>query len=79
MSAVSRHPEVRAAMRAAQRALGERGAVMEGRDIGSAVFPDAPVGPAQADEGSAPAAGWRSAARETWPARSTSGIIATHA
>jgi CMP/dCMP kinase len=30
-------------MRAAQRALGEGGAVMEGRDIGSAVFPDAPV------------------------------------
>lgn len=43
VSAVSRHPEVRAAMRTAQRALGERGAVMEGRDIGSAVFPDAPV------------------------------------
>ena len=43
VSAVSRHPEVRTAMRAAQRALGERGAVMEGRDIGSAVFPDAPV------------------------------------
>jgi cytidylate kinase len=43
VSAVSRHPEVRAAMRAAQRELGERGAVMEGRDIGSAVFPDAPV------------------------------------
>ena len=30
-------------MRAAQRVLGEEGAVMEGRDIGSAVFPDAPV------------------------------------
>ena len=43
VSAVARHPEVRAAMRAAQRALGERGAVMEGRDIGSAVFPDARV------------------------------------
>jgi cytidylate kinase len=43
VSAVAKHPEVRAAMRAAQRALGERGAVMEGRDIGSAVFPDAPV------------------------------------
>jgi cytidylate kinase len=43
VSAVARHPEVRAAMRAAQRALGEGGAVMEGRDIGSAVFPDAPV------------------------------------
>jgi len=43
VSAVATHPEVRAAMRAAQRALGEGGAVMEGRDIGSAVFPDARV------------------------------------
>ena len=43
VSAVARHPRVRTAMRAAQRALGEGGAVMEGRDIGSAVFPDAPV------------------------------------
>ena len=43
VSAVAKHPEVRAMMRAAQRALGEDGAVMEGRDIGSAVFPDAPV------------------------------------
>jgi len=43
VSAVARHPEVRSAMRAAQRALGEGGAVMEGRDIGSTVFPDAPV------------------------------------
>ena len=43
VSAVAKHPRVRAAMRAAQRALGEGGAVMEGRDIGSAVFPDAPV------------------------------------
>lgn len=43
VSAVAKHPEVRAVMRAAQRALGEDGAVMEGRDIGSAVFPDAPV------------------------------------
>jgi CMP/dCMP kinase len=43
VSAVARHPDVRSAMRAAQRTLGERGAVMEGRDIGSAVFPDAPV------------------------------------
>ena len=41
MSAVATHPAVRAMMRAAQRALGEGGAVMEGRDIGSAVFPDA--------------------------------------
>jgi CMP/dCMP kinase len=43
VSAVARHPAVRAAMRAAQRALGKGGAVMEGRDIGSAVFPNAPV------------------------------------
>jgi len=43
VSAVAKHPIVRAAMRAAQRSLGEGGAVMEGRDIGTAVFPDAPV------------------------------------
>jgi cytidylate kinase len=43
VSAVARHPAVRAAMRAAQRVLGEEGAVMEGRDIGTAVFLDAPV------------------------------------
>jgi cytidylate kinase len=43
VSAVAKHPAVRAAMRAAQRALGEAGSVMEGRDIGTAVFPDAPV------------------------------------
>ncbi len=41
VSAVATHPQVRAAMRSVQRALGEGGAVMEGRDIGSAVFPDA--------------------------------------
>jgi cytidylate kinase len=43
VSTVAKHPRVRATMRAAQRELGEGGAVMEGRDIGSAVFPDAPV------------------------------------
>lgn len=44
VSAVSRHPAVRDVMRRAQRRLGlARGAVMEGRDIGSVVFPDAPV------------------------------------
>lgn len=44
VSAVSRHPEVRELMRERQRAMGDRsGAVMEGRDIGSVVFPDAPV------------------------------------
>jgi cytidylate kinase len=43
VSTVARHPEVRSVMRAAQRALGEGGAVMEGRDIGTVVFPDAPL------------------------------------
>ncbi len=43
VSAVARHPEVRAPMRAEQRRLGENGAVMEGRDMGSMVFVDAPV------------------------------------
>ena len=43
VSEVARHPEVRAVLRRVQRRLGEEGAVMEGRDIGSVVFPDAPV------------------------------------
>jgi cytidylate kinase len=43
VSAVARHPEVRRWMRDAQRALGDDGAVMEGRDIGTVVFPDAEV------------------------------------
>jgi cytidylate kinase len=43
VSLVSRHPAVRAVLRRAQRALGERGAVMEGRDIATVVFPDAHV------------------------------------
>jgi cytidylate kinase len=43
VSAVAGHPRVRTWMRDAQRALGGRGAVMEGRDIGSVVFPDAVV------------------------------------
>jgi len=44
VSSVARHPEVRTLMRATQRSIGERdGAVMEGRDIGSVVFADAPV------------------------------------
>jgi cytidylate kinase len=43
VSTVAKHPPVRSAMRLAQRALGEGGAVMEGRDIGTVVFPDAPV------------------------------------
>jgi cytidylate kinase len=43
VSTVAEQPEVRARMREAQRALGEAGSVMEGRDIGTVVFPDAPV------------------------------------
>ena len=43
VSPVSRHPAVREVMRAAQRRFGAAGAVMEGRDIGSVVFPDADV------------------------------------
>ena len=43
VSHVARHPEVRALMREGQRALGIPRAVVEGRDIGTVVFPDAPV------------------------------------
>lgn len=43
VSQVAAHPQVRALMRAAQRALGLSGGVVEGRDIGGVVFPDAPV------------------------------------
>lgn len=43
VSAVSRHPQVRTLMRERQRALGLAGAVVEGRDIASVVFPDAVV------------------------------------
>ncbi len=43
-SRVSVHPRVREWMVAAQRAMGAAGGVvMEGRDIGTAVFPDAEV------------------------------------
>jgi cytidylate kinase len=43
-SRVSVHPAIRSWMVALQRALGSRGGVvMEGRDIGTAVFPDADV------------------------------------
>ena len=41
VSRVSRHPEVRKLMAAEQRRLGRDGAVMEGRDIGTVIFPDA--------------------------------------
>jgi cytidylate kinase len=43
VSDVARHPAVRRTLRSAQRSLGRGGAVMEGRDIGSVVFPDAAV------------------------------------
>ena len=43
VSKVSSHPDVRSVLRHEQRRLGEGGAVMEGRDIGSVVFPDATV------------------------------------
>lgn len=44
VSVVSAHPDVRQALVAKQRAAGEEGdVVMEGRDIGTAVLPDADV------------------------------------
>jgi cytidylate kinase len=43
VSRAARHPKVRELMRRAQRELGGDGAVMEGRDIGTVVYPDAPV------------------------------------
>jgi cytidylate kinase len=43
VSLVSRHPAVRAVLRRAQRLLGQPGAVLEGRDIATVVFPDANV------------------------------------
>src|SRR5207245_11158343 len=42
-SIISTIPAVRRAMVQRQRALGKRGAVMNGRDIGTVVFPDAAV------------------------------------
>lgn len=41
VSLVSAHPEVREVLRREQRRLGEQGGVIEGRDIGSVVFPEA--------------------------------------
>jgi cytidylate kinase len=41
VSRISRHPPLRTVLRDEQRRLGAGGAVMEGRDIGSVVFPDA--------------------------------------
>lgn len=43
VSRVAKHPQVRELMRQAQRTLGSPNAVVEGRDIGTVVFPDAPV------------------------------------
>jgi len=42
-SIISTIPAVRRAMVARQRAMGQRGAVLNGRDIGTVVFPDADV------------------------------------
>ena len=42
-SVVSTIPAVRRAMVERQRELGKRGAVLNGRDIGTVVFPDAPL------------------------------------
>ena len=43
VSRASRHPEVRELMRTTQRRLGLPSSVVEGRDIGSVVFPDSAV------------------------------------
>ena len=43
VSSVARHPSVRRAMRDLQRGLGGPGGVIEGRDIGAVVFPEADV------------------------------------
>lgn len=43
VSRVARHPEVRTVLREEQRRLAEPGAVVEGRDIGTVVCPDADV------------------------------------
>ena len=42
-SVVSSIPGVRRAMVERQRAMGQRGAVLNGRDIGTVVFPDADI------------------------------------
>jgi cytidylate kinase len=43
VSAVARHPEVRSVLREEQRRVGSGAAVVEGRDIGTVVFPNAGV------------------------------------
>lgn len=40
VSVVARHPEVRSVLRAEQRRIGAGGSVIEGRDIGTVVFPE---------------------------------------
>lgn len=42
-SQVAALPEVRAALLGFQRSFGANGAVLDGRDIGTVIFPDAPV------------------------------------
>jgi CMP/dCMP kinase len=42
-AAVAANPAVRAALLDFQRGFGERGAVLDGRDIGTVIFPGAPV------------------------------------
>jgi cytidylate kinase len=43
VSPVARHPQVREVLAREQRRLGSEGGVIEGRDIGTVVFPDADV------------------------------------
>ena len=43
VSEVAAHPDVRRVLVASQQRLGRQGGVIEGRDIGTVVFPDAPV------------------------------------
>ena len=81
VSAVSRHPQVRERMRALQRSLAGDAAVLEGRDTGTQVRPDAAVKIylTAAGGGSGRAAGastWVCRSK-MWRARSPSAIAAT--
>ena len=83
VSSVARHPAVRAVLRERQRILAEEGnAVMEGRDIGSVVVPDADVKIyLVADAGSARGAArpsGRGSARTRSPPTCVSATSATH-
>jgi CMP/dCMP kinase len=84
VSSVARHPSVRRWMCEHQRAFGDAGAVMEGRDIATVVFPDAQVklflradprarAARRADERTAPSRGVEEAvrARDARDARTT--------